>query len=235
MTLGAEPESSSHRPLSGTIVAATHNAGKLREIRELLLGYGVDLVGAVELSLPEPVETGAGFRENAELKALAAARAAGAIALADDSGLCVEALGGAPGIYSARWAGEPRDFFCAMARIEKELAAIRAQPPWRAHFISVLALAWPDGATKTFEGQVDGDLVFPPRGTAGFGYDPIFQPHGHRRTFGEMSAGEKHGIPANGSRALSHRARAFQKLARACLRPDGHKAASVESKGGRQL
>ena len=216
----------SPRLLRGRIVAATHNSGKLWEIRELLRPYGVDAAGAAELSLPEPMETGLSFRENAELKALAAASAAGAIALADDSGLCVEALGGAPGIYSARWAGEPRDFSRAMARVEKELLAIGARAPWRASFVSVLALAWPDGRIEAFEGRVDGDLLFPPRGAAGFGYDPIFRPDGHRRTFGEMWAREKNEIPADGSLALSHRARAFQKLACACLRPGGHEAAA---------
>ncbi len=198
-------------------MAATHNSGKLREIRELLAPHGVEAVGAADLGLAEPEETGLTFRDNAAIKAEAAARASGQPALADDSGLCVEALGGAPGIYSARWAGGSKDFAAAMARIERELLAKGAPLPWRAHFVSALALAWPDGRTETFEGRVDGDLVFPPRGTAGFGYDPIFRPDGHDRTFGEMSAEEKHGIPADGSLALSHRARAFQKFARACL------------------
>ncbi len=205
------------RRLSGRIVAATHNAGKLREIRELLGPHGVEAVGAAELGLTEPDETGLTFRDNAALKAEAAARATGAPAFADDSGLCVEALGGAPGIHSARWAGESKDFAAAMARVERELRAVGAPQPWPAHFVSVLALAWPDGRTETFEGRVDGDLVFPPRGASGFGYDPIFRPDGHARTFGEMSAEEKHGIPSDGSLALSHRARAFQKFARACL------------------
>ena len=206
------------RRLSGRIVAATHNAGKLREIRELLEPHGVEAVGAAELDLAEPEETGPTFRDNAAIKAEAAARASGLAALADDSGLCVEALGGAPGIYSARWAGGgSNDFAAAMARVERELKAARAPPPWRAHFVSALALAWPEGPTETFEGRVDGDLVFPPRGTAGFGYDPIFKPDGSNRTFGEMSSEEKHGIPADGSLALSHRARAFQKFARGRL------------------
>ena len=224
----------SPRLLRGRIVAATHNPGKLWEIRELLRPYGLDAAGAAELSLPEPMETGLSFLENAELKALAAASEAGETALADDSGLCVEALGGAPGIYSARWAGEPRDFSRAMARVEKELFAIGARAPWRACFVSVLALAWPDGRIETFEGRIDGDLVFPPRGTAGFGYDPIFRPDGHGRTFGEMSAEEKHGVPTDGSRALTHRARAFQKLAGACLRPDDREATNIEREGRRQ-
>ena len=205
------------RRLSGRIVAATHNAGKLREIQELLSLYEVDAVGAGSLGLNEPEETGLTFIDNAVLKATAAARASGEAALADDSGLCVAALGGAPGVHSARWAGEGRDFAGAMARIERELLSARAPRPWRAHFISALALAWPDGRTDVFEGRVDGELVFPPRGAKGFGYDPIFRPNGHSRTFGEMSAEEKHGLPSDGSLALSHRARAFQKLARRLL------------------
>jgi len=200
--------------LAGRLVVATHNPGKLREIGELLRPFGVEPLGAATLGLDEPEETGSTFRDNARLKAQAAARASGLIALADDSGLCVEALAGAPGVYSARWAGATRDFGAAMSRVERELSARSAPPPWRAAFVSVLALAWPDGAVETFEGRVDGTLVFPPRGTAGFGYDPIFRPNGHDRTFGEMSAEEKHGIPADGSLALSHRARAFQKLQR---------------------
>ncbi len=204
----------SRRRLPARIVAATHNAGKLREIRELLAPHGVEAVGAAELNLSEPEETGVTFRDNAAIKAEAAARAAGEPALADDSGLCVEALGGAPGVYSARWAGGSKDFAAAMARIERELLAAGAAKPWRAYFVSALALGWPDGRTETFEGRVDGELVFPPRGTAGFGYDPIFRPDGHARTFGEMSSEEKHGIPADGSLALSHRARAFQAFAR---------------------
>jgi XTP/dITP diphosphohydrolase len=203
--------------LTGRLVAATHNPGKLREIRELLKPYGVEAVSAAELNFDEPEETGSTFRDNAALKAEAAARASGIVALADDSGLCVEALGGAPGIYSARWAGGGKDFGAAMARVEREVKALSAPPPWRAFFVSILALAWPDGSVQTFEGRIEGALVFPPRGTAGFGYDPIFRPDGYDRTFGEMSAEEKHGIPADGSLALSHRARAFQKLARARL------------------
>lgn len=203
--------------LSGRLVVATHNSGKLREIEELLGPFGLVPVGAAALGLAEPEETGSTFRDNAILKARAAALASGLVALADDSGLCVEALDGAPGIYSARWAGAAKDFRAAMARVERELEARAAPPPHRAAFISVLALAWPDGAVETFEGRVDGMLVFPPRGTAGFGYDPIFRPDGHERTFGEMSAEEKHGLPADGSLALSHRARAFQTFARARL------------------
>jgi XTP/dITP diphosphohydrolase len=213
----SEDQARAGRRLSGRIVAATHNAGKLREIQELLSLYGVDAMGAAALGLNEPEETGLTFRDNAVLKAQAAAGASGEVALADDSGLCVAALGEAPGIYSARWAGEAKDFASAMTRIEKELLSVGALSPWRAHFISALALTWPDGRVEVFEDRVDGELVFPPRGAKGFGYDPIFRPDGHSRTFGEMSPEEKHGLPADGSLALSHRARAFQKLARRLL------------------
>ena len=212
-----EAVSSVHRRLSGRLVAATHNAGKLAELHDLLAPHGVEIVGAGALGLSEPEETGDSFAANAVLKARAGAHAALLPALADDSGLCVAALDDAPGVYSARWAGDGRDFSAAMARIERELKARGALPPWRAHFVSVLALAWPDDHVEIFEGRVDGRLVFPPRGTAGFGYDPIFIPDGHARSFGEMSASEKHGLPSDGSLALSHRARAFQKLARSCL------------------
>jgi XTP/dITP diphosphohydrolase len=213
----SEAPAPAHRRLVGRLVAATHNKGKLAEIRDLLAPFGVDVVGAGDLGLAEPEEVGDSFAANAELKARAGARAAALPALADDSGLCVAALDDEPGVRSARWAGEERDFSAAMARIERELKSRGAPPPWRAHFVCVLALAWPDGHIEAFEGRVDGRLVFPPRGTAGFGYDPIFIPRGHARSFGEMSAREKHGLPADGSQALSHRARAFQKLARACL------------------
>ena len=205
------------RKLEGSVVIATHNAGKLREMRELLAPHGIEAVSAGELGLPEPDETGDTFVANALIKARAAAITANRPALADDSGLCVEGLGGAPGIYSARWAGETKDFDAAMARVERELRERGTPQPWRGYFVSALALAWPDGHVETFEDRVDGDLVFPPRGTAGFGYDPLFRPDGHTRTFGEMSAEEKHGLPADGSRALSHRARAFQALQHACL------------------
>jgi XTP/dITP diphosphohydrolase len=214
MTVGAVR---APRKLAGRLVAATHNPGKLRELRELLAPYHIAMVGAGELGLPEPEETGATFEANARLKAHAAAQAARLPALADDSGLCVEALDGAPGIYSARWAGPAKDFAAAMARIERELIARAARQPWRASFVSGLALAWPDDHVEYFEGRVEGHLVFPPRGANGFGYDPIFMPDGHSRGFGEMTAEEKHGIPSDGSQALSHRARAFQDLARACL------------------
>ena len=213
----SEAPAPAHRRLVGRLVAATHNKGKLAEIRDLLAPFGVDVVGAGNLGLAEPEEVGDSFAANAELKARAGALAAALPALADDSGLCVAALDDAPGVRSARWAGEERDFSAAMTRIERELKSRGAPPPWRAHFVSVLALAWPDGHIEAFEGRVDGRLVFPPRGAAGFGYDPIFIPRGHARSFGEMSAREKHGLPSDGSQALSHRARAFQKLARACL------------------
>ena len=208
------------RQLSGKILIATHNAGKLREMRELLAPHGIELVSAGELGLPEPEETGTTFLANATLKARAGAEGAGLPALADDSGLCVDALGGAPGVYTADWAGNPRDFGAAMRRVEDGLAAAGATTPQRrcAQFVSTLVIAWPDGHVECFEGKVEGTLVWPPRGGDGFGYDPVFLPEGHDRTFGEMTSVEKHGIPADGSRALSHRARAFQELARACLK-----------------
>jgi XTP/dITP diphosphohydrolase len=203
------------RKLEGKLVIATHNVGKLREMRELMAPHGVECVSAGELGLPEPEETGDTFIANALLKARAAASASGLPALADDSGLCVEALDGAPGIYSARWAGESKDFTGAMARIESELQARGATTPdrRRAHFISALALVWPDGHEAVVEGRVDGVIVTP-RGEKGFGYDPQFLPDGHALTFGEMTSEEKHGLPTDGSRALSHRARAFQDLER---------------------
>jgi len=203
--------------VAGHLVIATHNPGKLREMAELLAPYDVSAVSAAELGLAEPDETGLTFGANAALKAEAATAATGLAAFADDSGLCVGALDGAPGIYSARWAKDAGSFDAAMARLEDALAARGGKPPYRAWFISALALSRPGEATMTVEGRVDGELVFPPRGTLGFGYDPVFRPDGHARTFGEMSAKEKHGIPADGSQALSHRARAFQAFARACL------------------
>jgi XTP/dITP diphosphohydrolase len=207
------------RTLSGRVVIATHNPGKLREMRELLAPYGVDAVSAGELGLPEPEETGATFADNARIKAEAAAAGANLPALADDSGLAVEALGGAPGIHSARWAGPDKDFSRAMRVVEEKLVAVGASGPAqrRAAFVSALALAWPDGRCEGVEGRVEGTLVWPPRGTRGFGYDPMFMPDGHDRTFGEMSAEEKHGLPPHGQ-GLSHRARAFIKLAERCLK-----------------
>jgi len=211
---------SQHRPLTGNVVIATHNPGKLKEMRELLAPYGIAAVSAGELGLPEPEETGTTFRDNARIKAQAAAKAANLPAFADDSGLAVDALGGAPGIHSARWAGEAKDFAYAMQRVEDELRARNATTPdqRRAHFISALCVAWPDGHVEEFEATVDGTLVSPPRGTLGFGYDPMFLPDGHTRTFGEMPAEEKHGLPPHG-KGLSHRARAFLMLAAACLAP----------------
>ena len=206
------------RRLEGRLVVATHNAGKLREMRELLAPHGIDCVSAGELNLPEPEETGTTFEENALIKARAAAEATKLPSFADDSGLCVEALGGDPGIYSARWAGESKDFAAAMAEVERKLVAAggTSDAKRRGYFVSVLALVWPDGHEEIFRGEVHGQIVLP-RGTAGFGYDPLFLPDGHTRTFGEMTSEEKHGIPPDGSTALSHRARAFQLLAKACL------------------
>lgn len=210
---------SDHRILSGKVVIATHNAGKLVEMRELLAPFGVEAVSAGELGLPEPDETGTMFSENAAIKALAAAKASGLPAFADDSGLCVNALDGAPGLFSARWAGPDKDFSGAMARIAAELDT-RGATDRRAHFVSALVLAWPDGHTELFEGRVFGDLVAP-RGSLGFGYDPMFRPEGMDRTFGEISSEEKHGVDWQSGNALSHRARAFVLLAKACLRRPG--------------
>ena len=207
-----------HRKLAGKLVIATHNDGKLREMTDLLRPYGIETTSAGALGLPEPAETGWMFADNAALKAHAAAKATGLPALADDSGLCVDALDGAPGLFTADWAGQPRDFLAAMARVITELdRRFVPRDQWRAHFVSALVLAWPDGHQELFEGRVHGICTWPPRGGAGFGYDPMFQPDGHSRSFGEMSSDEKHGIPADGSMGLSHRARAFQVLAAACL------------------
>jgi XTP/dITP diphosphohydrolase len=207
-----------HRPIAGHLVIATHNPGKLKEMRELLMPHGIEAVSAGELGLPEPEENGTTFRENARIKASAAAAASSLPAFADDSGLAVDALNGDPGIYSARWAGPAKDFRHAMQTIEDKLRAQGASSPQqrRAHFVSALCVAWPDGHLEEFEARVDGALVWPPRGDQGFGYDPMFQPDGHARTFGEMPAEEKHGLPPRG-KGLSHRARAFLELARACL------------------
>jgi XTP/dITP diphosphohydrolase len=190
----------------GRLAVASHNPGKLAEIHALLAPFRIEPVGAGALGLAEPEETGASFRENAELKARAAATASGLPALADDSGLAVAARSGAPGIFSARWAGPTGDFKAAMARVEQELGA---SPDRSAAFICALALAWPDGHCETVEGRVDGRLVFPPRGTHGFGYDPIFIPEGYDITFGEMEQSEK--------QRISHRARAFEALAKRCF------------------
>lgn len=207
-----------HRPVAERLVIATHNPGKLKEMRELLAPFGVDAVAASDLGLREPAETGATFAENARIKAVAAAKASGLPAFADDSGLVVDALGGAPGIHSARWAGPNKDFGHAMRKIEEMLGECDARAPAQrsAHFVSALCIAWPDGHVEEFDGRVDGTLVWPPRGSAGFGYDPIFLPNGFTRTFGEMTGEEKHGLPPKG-KGLSHRARAFLALAEACL------------------
>jgi XTP/dITP diphosphohydrolase len=190
----------------GRLVIASHNPGKLREIAALLAPFGIDTVSAGALGLPEPEETGATFEANAELKAQASAQGSGLPALADDSGLVVPALGGAPGIYSARWAGPNKDFAAAMRRVEAELAGATDR---RAHFVAVLSLAWPDGHVETFRGEAHGRLIFPPRGTLGFGYDPIFLPEGGALTYGEMAPEEKHRI--------SHRAVAFAQLVESCF------------------
>jgi XTP/dITP diphosphohydrolase len=187
------------------LVIASHNPGKVEEIEALLVPYGVVAIGAAALGLPEPEETGATFEANAELKARAAAEASGLPALADDSGLVVPALDDAPGIYSARWAGPAKDFRVAMERVQRELGG----QDRRAHFVAVLALAWPDGAIEMFRGEVYGRLTWPPRGERGFGYDPIFVPDGYDQTFGELDPDLKHQI--------SHRARAFAKLVEACF------------------
>ena len=210
---------------AGKLVIASHNEGKVREIRDLLGPYGIEPVSAAELDLPEPDEIGVNFIENADLKARQAADLSGLPALADDSGLCVEALGGRPGIFSARWAlsadprvppeagpGEvegPRDFGLAMRRVQEELERCGPEASRAAHFVCALALVWPDGQSEWFEGRVEGTLVWPPRGDNGFGYDAMFVPAGHDRTFGEMEPDEKH--------AISHRADAFRKLVAALL------------------
>jgi XTP/dITP diphosphohydrolase len=207
-----------HRQISGKLVIATHNPGKLAEMRELLEPHGIEAVSAGELGLGEPEEAGKTFEANARIKAVAAAQAAKLPAFADDSGLVVEALDGAPGIYSARWAGPNKDFNEAMALIERLLRERGATAPVKrkAHFISALCVAWPDDHLEEVEARADGTLVWPPRGTAGFGYDPMFLPEGFTRTFGEMTSIEKHGMPPLGL-GLSHRARAFVKLAEICL------------------
>lgn len=212
------PKGAAHRRLAGRLVIATHNPGKLKEMRELLMPYGIEAVSAGELGLAEPAESGTSFKENARIKASAAATAAGLPAFADDSGLTVDALDGDPGIYSARWAGPEKDFRHAMQTVEDKLRerGAKERSQRNAHFVSALCLAWPDGHVEEFEGKVDGTLVWPPRGARGFGYDPMFLPSGHTRTFGEMTNVEKHGLPPRG-KGLSHRARAFLKLAEACL------------------
>jgi XTP/dITP diphosphohydrolase len=200
-----------HLRRGSRLVIATHNPGKLSEFRDLLEPFGIGVLSASALDIPEPEETGETFEENAQLKAVFTAFASGLPALSDDSGLAVEALGGAPGIHSARWAGEPRDFGCAMARVEDELKAKGATGAGarRAKFVCVLCLANAMGSVQFFEGTVEGHLVWPPRGTKGFGYDPMFQPDGYEQTFGEMDPAQKH--------AISHRAKAFAAFKAAVL------------------
>jgi XTP/dITP diphosphohydrolase len=199
------------RPIGGKLVIATHNPGKLREMRDLMEPLGITCVGAAELGLPEPEEIGNTFVDNADLKAREAADLSGLPALADDSGLCVDALHGAPGIFSARWAEDEhgnRDWMRAMERIWREVEAAGPDAGHDAHFACALAIAWPnDGQAENFEGRVDGTLTWPPRGDKGFGYDPIFVPAGHDVTFGEMEPSQKH--------EMSHRADAFRKLVKA--------------------
>jgi XTP/dITP diphosphohydrolase len=199
------------RPLNSgeQLVIASHNPGKLVEIAALLGPFGVRTISAAALGLPEPEETGVTFEANAVLKARAAADLSGCLALADDSGLVVPALGGAPGIYSARWAGATKDFRVAMERVERELGESNTPRDRRAHFVAVLALVAPNGEVATFRGEAHGHLIWPPRGDKGFGYDPMFVPDGHEETFGEIGPELKHRI--------SHRARAFAKLVEACI------------------
>jgi len=199
---------------AGKLIVASHNPGKVVEIAALVAPYNIEPISAAELNLPEPEETGMTFKANAELKAKAAASEAGIVALADDSGLMVDALNGEPGIYSARWAGPGKDFVHAMQKIEDLLQekGATSKEARRAHFICVLCLAWPDGHVETFEGRISGTLVWPLRGNKGFGYDPMFQPDSHDITFGEMDPERKH--------AMSHRARAFEQMKAVCLTDD---------------
>lgn len=196
----------------GALVIASHNSGKVREIGELLAPFGASVISAHDLGLSEPIEDGDTFLENAEIKALAAAKASGRVALADDSGLCVHALDGEPGVYSARWAGPGKDFTVAMEKVEAALSAALAKDPSKdrsAHFTCALSLAWPDGHVESFEGEVYGTMTWPARGEKGFGYDPTFIPQGFETTFAEMDPAQKH--------AMSHRANAFKKLVAACF------------------
>ncbi|MCO4317196.1 RdgB/HAM1 family non-canonical purine NTP pyrophosphatase [Phyllobacterium sp. 21LDTY02-6] len=206
----------------GKLLVASHNKGKIGEMMDLLGPFGFEVVSAAQLGLPEPEETGTTFEENAYIKAFAAAKATGLVALSDDSGLCVDALHGNPGVYTANWAELPdgtRDFAHGMRKVQDALQEKNALDPGQRHgrFVSVICLAWPDGEANYYRGEVEGEIVWPPRGTAGFGFDPVFRPHGHDRTFGEMTAEEKHGWSPGKPDALSHRARAFQRLAQDCL------------------
>jgi XTP/dITP diphosphohydrolase len=196
---------------SGRVVVASHNEGKVRELRVLLEPYGLELVSAKELDLPEPEETGTTFFFNAELKAMSAADLSGLPAIADDSGICVEALNGEPGVFTANWAetSEGRDWMLAMSRVQERLEALGPGTSRAAYFACVLCVAWPDGHVESFEGRAEGALIWPPRGERGFGYDPVFVPQGYDQTFGEMDPEEKHRI--------SHRAAAFAKLNAALL------------------
>jgi XTP/dITP diphosphohydrolase len=208
--------------LNGKIVVASHNEGKLREIADLIAPFGLEARSAAQFGLPEPDETGTTFEENAYIKAHAAAVATNLPALSDDSGMCADALDGQPGVYTANWAETPdgkRDFRIAMRKVEDLLRDRRAVDPKdrTARFVAVICLAWPDGYAEYFRGEVAGTLVWPPRGEIGFGYDPVFLPDGYDKTFGEMTAAEKHGWKPDAADALSHRARAFQKFARARL------------------
>jgi len=205
-----------------TIVVASHNAGKIREIEDLIGPFGFAAKSAAALNFIEPDETGTTFEENAAIKALASAKASGLPALSDDSGIVIDALGGDPGVYTANWAETPdgtRDFRMAMEKVEAALEKAGAVTPEsrRCRFVSVLCLAWPDGHTELFRGEVEGTVVWPPRGERGFGYDPLFQPEGYDVTFGEMSAEEKHGWKPGDAEALSHRARAFKVFVETCL------------------
>lgn len=207
----AVPPQAIRKLAPGKLVIASHNAGKVREINALLAPYGIEAISAAELDLPEPEETGTTFVANAELKALQAADLSGLPALADDSGLCVDALGGDPGVYTANWAETPngRDWTLAMTKVEQALAAKGPDASRDAHFVCVLALAWPDGHVQWFEGRADGTLTWPPRGQVGFGYDPVFVPLGSNVTYAEMDPAQKH--------AISHRAAAFAQLIAAVL------------------
>lgn len=200
------PPTSARRLVPGQLVVASHNPGKRREIEALIAPFGFTVTSVAQLGLPEPEETGSTFIGNAVLKAKAAVEGSGVVSLADDSGLSVGALGGEPGIYSARWAGPRKDFTQAMGRINTLLGGTADR---RATFVCALALAWPDGHVEAFEGVVSGTLCWPPRGENGFGYDPFFVPDGHQVTFGEMDPDAKH--------AISHRADAFRQLVAACL------------------
>lgn len=194
------------------LVVASHNPGKVREISDLLAPFAIEAISAASLNLPEPEETGTTFEANAALKALAAAKAAKLPALSDDSGLCVRALNGDPGLYSARWAGDRKNFAMAMQRVARALEEADPEGADRAaHFVCVLCLAWPDGETALFRGEVHGQVVWPPRGTQGFGYDPLFLPHGEALTFGEMDPAKKHD--------MSHRAHAFRQLLEGSFSP----------------